>query len=48
MKVADMRKMQKEYFKKRVAMVLKYCKEAEREVDNAITKYWDKQLDFEL
>lgn len=48
MKVADMRKLQKEYFKKRDAMVLKYCKEAEREVDNAITKYWDNQLDFEL
>jgi len=37
-KVAEMRRMQKEYFSKRDALVLKQCKELEKEIDNEIER----------
>lgn len=47
-KVAEMRKMQKEYFKKRDVIVLKKAKELEREVDAEIERYNNKQLTMQL
>ena len=37
-KVAEMRKMQREYFSKRDSLVLKKCKELEREIDAEIER----------
>lgn len=37
-KVAEMRKMQKEYFSKRDSLVLKKCKEIEKEIDAEIER----------
>lgn len=47
-KVVEMRKLQKEYFKKRDAIVLKKAKEIEREIDAEIDRVNDKQLKMEL
>lgn len=45
-KVATMRLLQKEYFKKRDALILKEAKESEREVDAEIKRLTDKQLNL--
>lgn len=47
-KVVEMRKLQKEYFKKRDAIVLKKAKEIEKEIDAEIDRVNDKQMKFEL
>lgn len=47
-KVVEMRKLQKEYFRKRDAMVLKKAKEAEAEIDAEIQRVNDKQTKLEL
>lgn len=47
-KVVEMRKLQKEYFRKRDAMELKKAKEIEAEVDAEIQRVNDKQIKFEL
>lgn len=45
-KVTTMRLLQKEYFKKRDALILKQAKESEREVDAEIKRLTDKQLNL--
>lgn len=45
-KVATMRLLQKEYFKKRDALILKEAKESEIEVDAEIKRLTDKQLNL--
>ena len=41
--VAYMRRLQKEYFKKKDALILKECKQCEKDIDKALTEYWDRQ-----
>lgn len=47
-KVAQMRRLQKEYFKKRDPYVLKQAKEIEREIDDEIDRVNDKQLKMDI
>lgn len=47
-KVVVMRKIQKEYFRKRDAMVLKKAKEVEAEIDAEIQRVMNKQIKLEL
>lgn len=47
-KVVEMRKLQKEYFRKRDAMVLKKAKEIEAEIDAEIQRVNDKQIKLGL
>lgn len=47
-KVARMRRLQKEYFKKRDPYVLKQAKEIEKEIDAEIDRVNDKQIKMEL
>lgn len=47
-KVVEMRKLQKEYFKKRDAIVLKQAKEIEKEIDDEIARVSDKQLKMDI
>lgn len=47
-KVVEMRKLQKEYFRKRDAMVLKEAKKAEAEIDAEIQRVNNKQMKLEL
>ena len=47
-KVAEMRKLQKDYFRHRDDIVLKKAKELEREVDAEIERYNNKQLTMQL
>lgn len=42
-KVHNMRRLQKQYFKQRYSLTLSACKKAEKEVDDLLQKYTEKE-----